>query len=48
VVLDGVVVSSDPRQVYFPFTTETELFKMSYPGSTPAPPLVHHHHRLQP
>jgi len=29
---------------------KTELFKISYPGSTPAPPHVHvrHHHRLQP
>src|SRR6218665_3520296 len=27
---------------------ETELFKLSYPDSTPAPRHVRHHHRLQP
>src|SRR6218665_1292690 len=27
---------------------KTELFKISYPGSTPSPSHVRHHHRLQP
>ena len=27
---------------------KTELFKISYPDSTPAPPHDHHHHRLPP
>jgi len=27
---------------------KTELFKISYPGSTPVSLHVHHHHRLQP
>jgi len=27
---------------------KTELFKLSYPDATPAPPHVRHHHRLQP
>src|SRR6218665_1837567 len=27
---------------------KTELFKLSYSGSNPAPPHVRHHHRLQP
>src|SRR6218665_2732084 len=27
---------------------KTELFKLFYPGFTPAPPRVHHHHQLQP
>src|SRR6218665_1864862 len=27
---------------------KTEIFKISYPGSTPAPSHVRHHHRLQP
>ena len=27
---------------------KTELFKISYPGSTPAPRHIRHHHLLQP
>jgi len=28
--------------------TETELFKLPYPDSTPAPPHIHRHYKLQP
>ena len=30
------------------YSAPTELFKISYPGSTPSPSHVRHHHRLQP
>ena len=34
--------------VTFHSRLKTELFKLSYPGFTPATPHVRHHHRLQP